>query len=230
MRALCTGTKSRIGFWLAVSLVVATAGLAAQSAGPKIRAVWSSSGGQGGVLNVSVSGLPPGAQVEVTVVDQTSGGKTESPVGTPPGTADGQGNWPGALAGSQVGYPDTSTDPGGTKYVVSVKVNGKTGPAMEVRKPDDSRSVISVISTLGGILLTDALGITGVDAGLPAYDGRGAPCDPFLGPGVGSSPVARSGRAAFRGSACHPDPWIRALVPGNLLMCCETVGFSPACA
>ena len=126
MRALCTGTKSRIGFWLAVSLVVATAGLAAQSAGPKIRAVWSSSGGQGGVLNVSVSGLPPGAQVEVTVVDQTSGGKTESPVGTPPGTADGQGNWPGALAGSQVGYPDTSTDPGGTKYVVSVKVNGKT--------------------------------------------------------------------------------------------------------
>jgi hypothetical protein len=45
--------------------------------------------------------------------------------------------------------------------VVTVKVNGKTGPAKEVLKPDPRRSFWSVLGTLGVILLTDAVGATG---------------------------------------------------------------------
>jgi hypothetical protein len=139
--------------------------------GPVINVSWSTTGSGGGALNVNVSGLPSGAGVEVEVKDVSHGNQVEQPVGSPPAQADDKGNWPGAKAGSRVGYPGTATDAGGTKYVITVKVNGKTGPAKEVLKPKPRRSFWSVLGTLGVILLTDAVGATG-QLELPLPPGR----------------------------------------------------------
>jgi hypothetical protein len=148
--------------WLVVVLVplCGAAGSEAQS-GPTIRAEWLTSGGQGGALNVSITDLPPNAKVEVTVTDVTHNHRNEQPVGTPPAQANEKGEWPGPKAGSKAGYPGTATDPGGTRYVISVKVNGKTGPSQEVLKPEEPRSFWSILATLGTVLITDAAGITG---------------------------------------------------------------------
>lgn len=157
-----------------LALVPLSAGLIEAQTGPQIKAEWLTTGSQGGALNVSVSNLPPDAKVEVVVTDTTHSNQPEKPVGTPPAEADGKGEWPGAKAGTKTGYPDTATDPGGTRYVISVKVNGKTGPSREVLKPGAPRSFWSVLATFGAVLLTDAVGITSqlelppVGAGLPA--------------------------------------------------------------
>jgi len=152
-----------------------SATLSEGQAAPSINATWATTGGKGGALNVSITNLPPHATVEVEVKDISHGSQTEDPVGKPPDKADEKGNWPGTKAGSQTGYPDTAKDPGGTKYVVSVKVNGKTGPSKEVIKPGkETRSFWSILGTLGTIYLTDALGVTSpvvelrpVAAGIP---------------------------------------------------------------
>ncbi|MBN2489605.1 MAG: hypothetical protein JXQ29_01990 [Planctomycetes bacterium] len=145
---------------LVLAAVLAPASLAVAQGGPVISTQWQSTGQGGGALNVSVSGLPPGAPVEVEVRDISHGNQVEQPVGSPPAQADANGNWPGAASGSQTGYPETAQDAGGTRYVVSVKVNGRTGPAKEIEKPGGTRGFWSILSTLGGILLTDALGVT----------------------------------------------------------------------
>jgi len=149
---------ARAWFWIV--LLLAAAGLAGGQSAPVINTEWATTGTNGGALNINVSNLPPNALVEVEVKDISHGNQIEQPVGSPPKQADEKGNWPGEKAGTKTGYPGTASDAGGTKYVVSVKVNGKTGPSREVIKPGRGRSIWSVISSLGGILLTDALGIT----------------------------------------------------------------------
>jgi len=166
-----------IGMMLAFLCVFLIAGMERieAQAGPVVHVSWNTTGTGGGALNVSVTGLPPDAGVEVEVKDVSHGNQVEQPVGNPPNQADDKGNWPGAQAGSRVGYPGTATDSGGTKYVVTVKVNGKTGPAKEVLKPEPRRSFWSVLGTLGIILLTDAVGATGhLDPALPPVRWGGA--------------------------------------------------------
>ena len=146
---------------LLLPLLLAANGPSVAQGGPVIRTQWLTSNQSGGALNVSVSGLPPGAPVEVEVKDISHGNQVEQPVGTPPKVADEKGEWPGGASGSQTGYPETAKDAGGTRYVISVKVNSRTGPSKEVQKPGAKRGFWSVVSTLGAILLTDAVGITG---------------------------------------------------------------------
>jgi hypothetical protein len=162
--------------WLVLVLVPLSGavGTEAQS-GPAIKAEWLTTGGQGGALNVSISNLPPNAKVEVTVTDVSHNSQTEQPVGTPPAQANEKGEWPGPKAGSKAGYPGTATDPGGTRYVISVKVNGKTGPSQEVLKPEEPRSFWSILATLGTVLITDAAGITGKLEERAACPARPAP-------------------------------------------------------
>lgn len=153
-------TRRLLGVFL-LGLMALTAALSEGQAAPSINATWATTGGMGGALNVNITSLPPNAAVEVEVKDVSHGSQTEDPVGKPPGKADEKGNWPGTQGGSHTGYPDTAKDPGGTKYVVSVKVNGKTGPSKEVIKPGkERRSFWSILGTLGTIYLTDALGVT----------------------------------------------------------------------
>lgn len=147
---------------------------AVATAQPRIHATWSGSGG--GALNVHVDGLPAGASVTVTVTDVSNGSQPEQPVGTPPANADSKGRWPGPQAGGKTGYPGTASDPGGTKYVVTVRVNGKTGPAKRVEKPKPKRSFWSILATLGGVLLTDAVGVTGsLETGPVPFPAIGSP-------------------------------------------------------
>ncbi len=137
-------------------------GLGAQT--PTVHVEWLGAGG--GALNVRVSGLPADTPVSVEVTDVSNGGK-EKPVGDPPAKSDSKGEWPGGKSGGKTGYPQTSTDSGGTIYVVSVKVDGKTGPSVRVRKPEPKRSFWTVLGTLGSVLLTDAVGITRVEDDAP---------------------------------------------------------------
>jgi len=148
---------------------LAAGGPSVAQSGPVIKPQWLTTGQSGGALNVSVSGLPPGAPVEVEVKDISHGNQVEQPVGSPPKQADEKGEWPGGTSGAQTGYPETAKDAGGTRYVVSVKVNQRTGPSKEVEKPGGKRGFWSVVSTLGTILLTDAVGITGRVEPRPAF-------------------------------------------------------------
>jgi hypothetical protein len=113
---------------------------------PQIRADWS-----GGVLNVTVTNLPPNTPVELTVTDESHGGN-ETPNGTVPQSSDGAGNLPGSGRGGEIGYPSTGTDEGGTRYVICVRVNGHTGPCIETTKPRGFLgSIAHAVITLGGI-------------------------------------------------------------------------------
>jgi len=150
--------------WL--GLLALVSGFTQAQSAPRIVVSWSTTGNNGGALNISVTNLPPGAGVEVEVKDVSHGNQMENPVGNPPRYADEKGEWPGVKAGSKTGYPDTAKDGGGTKYVVSVKVNGKTGPAKEIFKPGDKkRSFWTILGTLGTLYLTDAVGLTSMQAG-----------------------------------------------------------------
>ena len=155
-RLITTGT-------IAGLLLVALVGVV--SAQPAVHVEWRGSGG--GALNIHVDGLPANAGVSVVVTDISHGNQVERPVGTPPATADEKGRWPGPKAGSRTGYPGTASDPGCTNYVITVRVNGKTGPSVKVKKPSTRRSFWSILATLGGVLLTDAVGVTGRLEALP---------------------------------------------------------------
>ena len=115
---------------LAVCLFVSCDALAQQD-GIVIHTVWK---GHPKVLNVHLTGAPPNAEIDVTVV-RISDNNVLDPNGAPPGNADPEGNWPGENAGGEVGYEETANDGGGTRYVVKVIVNGQTGPIKGTTKP-----------------------------------------------------------------------------------------------
>ncbi|MBI1854194.1 MAG: hypothetical protein HYR85_27975 [Planctomycetes bacterium] len=126
-------------------LLLAAAPAIAQT--PQIHASWN-----GGVLNVDVSNVPPNSPIGVTVSDMSHGSE-ETPNGSPPSGSDGAGNWPGGSSGGQTGYPGTAADEGGTHYVICVRVNGRTGPCMDVWKPRGVLgSITHTIITIGGLL------------------------------------------------------------------------------
>ena len=111
---------------LLLPTLLAANGPSVAQGGPVIQTQWlTSNQSGGGALNVSVSGLPPGAPVEVEVKDISHGNQVEQPVGSPPKVADEKGEWPGGASGSQTGYPETAKDAGGTR-VEYVEV-GKSG-------------------------------------------------------------------------------------------------------
>ena len=85
-------------------------------------------------LNIHITGAPPDAEIDVTVM-QLPDHSLEDPNGDPPDRTDEDGCWPGEEAGGEVGYPGTAEDPPGTRYVIKVKINGQTGPVKGVTKP-----------------------------------------------------------------------------------------------
>lgn len=86
------------------------------------------------VLNIHITGAPANVPIEV-IVTQMPEWNQEPPNGDPPNDTDGDGNWPGEDSGDEVGYPGTGSDSPGTEYVVSVIINGETGPSMGITKP-----------------------------------------------------------------------------------------------
>ncbi len=131
---------------LLVGTVLLATGVQALAQSPQIRASWNN-----GVLNVSVSGLPPNALVELTVHDDDNN-QMEQPNGSPPPNADGTGNWPGEANGTETGYPGTSNDSGGTRYTICVRVNGATGPCTTTQRPRGLLAcVFHAVLTFGGL-------------------------------------------------------------------------------
>ena len=132
---------------LVVALASALAPPARAAGEPRVRNEF-----RDGVLHVSVSDLPAGAAVGVTVTDTTHG-HDEKPNGTPPGAADDGGAWPGREGGDIVGYPGTGDDGGGTVYRVCVVVNGESGPCVTVEKErtffEEVLDVINVFKHVG---------------------------------------------------------------------------------
>ena len=143
--ALYSGRRIALAAMLWVGLLLAAAAPAVAQT-PQIHATWNS-----GVLNVSVSDLPPNGEVEVSVHDESSN-SNEQANGHPSGTADGAGNWPGGAGGGETGYPGTANDSGGTRYTICVRVNGQTGPCKGTVKPRGLLpSIGHAIITIGGL-------------------------------------------------------------------------------
>jgi len=86
------------------------------------------------VLNIHITGAPSNVPIEV-IVTQMPEWNQEPPNGDPPTETDDDGNWPGESSGGETGYPGTGSDAPGTEYVVSVIINGETGPSAGITKP-----------------------------------------------------------------------------------------------
>ncbi len=115
---------------LAVVFLAGTAAMA-QADGVVIHHRWL---GNPQVLNIHITGAPANVPIEV-IVTQMPEWNQEPPNGDPPNDTDGDGNWPGEDSGDEVGYPGTGGDDPGTEYVVSVIINGETGPSTGITKP-----------------------------------------------------------------------------------------------
>lgn len=145
-------TKAILGLLgiLAVCLFASGDALAQQD-GIVIHTTWK---GHPKVLNIHLTGAPPNAEMDVTVV-RVSDDNVLDPNGTPPGNADPEGNWPGENAGGEVGYEETADDSGGTRYVVRVIVNGQTGPIKGVTKPYTFFEALVKFLTFGLVVEAD---------------------------------------------------------------------------
>ncbi len=125
--------ETKYALFLSVFLISFLAGGIASAQGDSldINVDWK---GNPDVLNISITGAPPNADIEV-IVEELPDHAPEPPNGDPPDKTDGEGNWPGEEAGGEVGYPGTAPDPPGTQYIIRTIINGQSGPAMGVTKP-----------------------------------------------------------------------------------------------
>lgn len=139
------GTRYLLVLLVAVAVFLAGSSAVAQSDGIVIHHSWK---GDPKVLNLSITGAPANVPIEV-VVTQMPEWTQEQPNGSPPEETDGGGNWPGEGSGGEVGYPGTGNDSPGTEYVVSVIVDGKTGPSKGITKPFTFWSRLLNIFSLG---------------------------------------------------------------------------------
>ncbi len=109
------------------------------------------------VLNIHVTGAPADTPIEV-IVTQMPEWNQEPPNGDPPNNTDDDGDWPGDDSGGEVGYPGTGSDNPGTEYVVSVIINGETGPSMGITKPATIWERIANLFRFPWLLIRDSAG------------------------------------------------------------------------